>query len=344
MKNLLTAHGLTRRFPVRRGLKTHWVHAVDDLNFSIGEGECVGLVGESGCGKTILSRLLSRMIDPTSGSILFDQVDLTQMPTKKFAETLHRAQIQIVFQDPTESLNPHFTAFQAVADPVRRLMSNLSAAEVEEKVNRTFDDVGLPRALGSRYPHQLSGGQKARIGIARAIAVEPRLLILDEPTSALDVSVQSTILRLLGELRAKRGMSYLFVTHDLEVVRIISDRILVMYLGKIIESGPANQVFENPAHPYTQALLAASPDPARRGIKTQRLEGSASSPIDPDPNTCRFAGRCPVEMSNCRTVMPPLIEVEEGHQAACLRAEPRGAQITHLTPRKSAFPNSGIRP
>ncbi|WP_426231681.1 oligopeptide/dipeptide ABC transporter ATP-binding protein [Pararhizobium sp. DWP3-4] len=343
MKNIISARGLTKRFPSRRGLRTHWIHAVDDLNFSIGEGECVGLVGESGCGKTILSRLLSRMVEPTSGSILFDDIDLTELPMKKFSESVHRASIQIVFQDPTESLNPHFTAFQAVADPVRQLLSELTATEVEAKVLQAFDDVGLPRELGSRYPHQLSGGQKARIGIARAIAVEPRLLILDEPTSALDVSVQSTILRLLGELRAKRGMSYLFVTHDLEVVRIISDRILVMYLGKIIESGLTRQIFENPVHPYTRALLAASPDPARRGIKTARLEGSASSPIDPNPNACRFAGRCPVEIGQCRTVMPALAEIDGGHLAACHRAERLVVQPTRPPLPKSVVPISGIR-
>jgi oligopeptide/dipeptide ABC transporter ATP-binding protein len=197
-------------------------------------------------------------------------------------------------------------------------------------VFKAFDDVGLPRELARRYPHQLSGGQKARVGIARAIAVEPRLLILDEPTSALDASVQSVILKLLGDLRAKFGMSYLFVSHDLEVVRLICDRVDVMYLGRIVESAPTRNLLADPRHPYTRALLAASPNPARRGIRAQLLEGSGKSPIDPDPQVCCFSGRCPIEIDRCRRVAPPLLPVGDNHIVACHRADisPSSAAIT----------------
>ena len=319
MKPLLDARGLTKLYPVRRGLKRSRLHAVDGVDLIVGEGECVGLVGESGCGKSTLARLAARLIEPTSGAINFAGADIGATTMRNFNASPARAAIQMVFQDPNESLNPSFNAFQAVADSVRRLGAR---ADIAKRVYKAFDDVDLPRELARRYPHQLSGGQKARVGIARAIVVEPRLLILDEPTSALDASVQSVTLKLLGELRAKRGMSYLFVSHDLEVVRLISDRIAVMYLGKIIESGPTEQILKSPAHPYTRALLAASPDPARRGVKTVRLEGSASTPIDPDPHQCRFAGRCPIEIDRCRRAMPPLLSVEPGHVAACHRAHP----------------------
>ena len=228
----------------------------------------------------------------------------------------------MVFQDPNESLNPAFTAFASVADPLRKL----GRPGLEARVLAAFDDVGLPRELARRYPHQLSGGQKARVGIARAISVDPGLVILDEPTSALDVSVQATILKLLGELRDKRGVSYLFVSHDLEVVRLVCDRIVVMYLGRIVESAPTATLLAAPAHPYTRALIAASPDPARRGVKVERLEGAAQSPIDPDPRVCRFAGRCALEADICRRAAPPLLPVGDGHKVACHRAGETGAE------------------
>jgi oligopeptide/dipeptide ABC transporter ATP-binding protein len=322
MTALLSIQSLSKHYPVRQGLSRSQLHAVDGVDLIVGEGECVGLVGESGCGKSTLARLAARLIEPTSGAIAFAGVDIAATTMRQFNATPERAGIQVVFQDPNESLNPSFTAFHTVADSVRRLTGDKESRSVADRVYRAFDDVDLPRELAQRYPHQLSGGQKARVGIARAIVVEPRLLILDEPTSALDASVQSVTLKLLGRLRAKRGMSYLFVSHDLEVVRLISDRIVVMYLGKIIESGPTERIFANPSHPYTRALMAASPDPARRGQKTARLEGSASSPIDPSPHECRFAGRCPIEIERCRRAMPHLLSVEPGHLVACHRAHP----------------------
>jgi len=221
-----------------------------------------------------------------------------------------------VFQDAGESLNPRFTAFQAIADPLRRL-SPRRGAELAARVREAAGLAGLPDELLGRFPHQLSGGQKARVGIARAVALEPRLLILDEPTAALDVSVQVVILQLLETLKQRLGMSYLFVSHDLNVVRLLCDRVLVMYLGKIVESGPVEVVFDNPAHPYTKALVAAIPSLDQRGIRRLRLSGEPRSPIDPDPNTCRFYGRCPKGQSNCATIIPDLRAFDAGRSVAC---------------------------
>ena len=315
MAPLLETHSLSKRYSVRRGWRRAELHAVDGVDLEIGRGESGGLVGESGCGKSTLARLVAGLIAPSAGAIRFGDADAAPL-----ADPRARARVQAVFQDPHESLNPGFTAFDCVADPVRSLLGVREPKALEARVLAAFDDVGLPRELARRYPHQLSGGQKARVGIARAIAVDPELIILDEPTSALDVSVQATILKLLGELRARRGVSYLFVSHDLEVVRLICDRIVVMYLGRVIESAPTAELLARPAHPYTRALLAASPDPARRGLKIKRLEGSAQSPIDPDPHVCRFAGRCPLEIDLCRRASPPLLPFADGHLAACHRA------------------------
>src|SRR6202043_3835796 len=226
-----------------------------------------------------------------------------------------RSGIQMVFQDAGESLNPRFTAFQAIADPMRRL-SRLRGSALAERVREAAGLAGLPDELLGRFPHQLSGGQKARVGIARAIAVEPRLMILDEPTAALDVSVQVVILQLLESLKRRLGMGYLFVSHDLNVVRLLCDRVLVMYLGKIVESGPVETVFGSPAHPYTKALVAAIPSLDQRGIKRLRLSGEPHSPIDPDPNTCRFHGRCPKGQGNCATMMPELRSFHPGRSVA----------------------------
>jgi oligopeptide/dipeptide ABC transporter ATP-binding protein len=315
MTPLLEAQGLVKHYPVRKGFRRAELHAVDGVDLTIDKGECVGLVGESGCGKSTLARLIAGLIAPTAGVIRFDRAEGAAYTGKQM-----RARVQAVFQDPHESLNPTFTAFDAVADPLRGLLGVRDAKALETRVLAAFDDVGLPRELARRYPHQLSGGQKARVGISRAIAVDPELVILDEPTSALDVSVQATILKLLGDLRGRLGVSYLFVSHDLEVVRLISDRIVVMYLGRVIESAPTAALLARPAHPYTRALLAASPDPGRRGRKVKRLEGSAQSPIDPDPRVCRFAGRCTLEIDICRRASPPLLPFAGEHLVACHRA------------------------
>ncbi len=295
------------------------VHAVDDVSFVINKGETVGLVGESGCGKSTLVRALTRLIDASDGSVKLGTRELSLTPSKAFARDPDRARIQMVFQDAGESINPRFTAFDAIADPLRRLR-NYRGKALTERVETVASQCGLPLAFLSRYPHQLSGGQRARVGIARAIAVEPELLVLDEPTAALDVSVQVVILQLLQRLKRELGMSYLFVSHDLSVVRLLCDRVLVMYLGKIVESGPAGEVFEHPLHPYTQALVAAVPRFGENGAERLRLTGEPRSPIDPDPNVCRFYGRCPRGSDVCRTAMPALRRFDDRH-VACHIAE-----------------------
>ena len=326
---LLETLRLSKRFPTRSGNKRASVHAVDDVTFALRRGETIGLVGESGCGKSTLVRVLARLIDVTEGSILFDRLDLASIPAAKFPRHVARSRIQMVFQDPSDSLNPRFTAFDTIAEPMR-LLGTATRASIAGSATRSFsnddavgrvaglaDDVGLPRELLSRFPHQLSGGQKARVGIARALACDPELLILDEPTSALDVSVQAIILQLLARLRKERGLSYLFVSHDLNVVRLLCDRIIVMYLGRIVEAGPAEEVFSRPRHPYTQALISAIPGQGPR-IK---LTGEVRSPIDPPPNVCRFYGRCPKGEARCAEVMPPLRQVDKdpvaAHEVAC---------------------------
>ena len=281
------------------------VHAVDDVSFVINKGETVGLVGESGCGKSTLVRALTRLIDASDGSVKLGTRELSLTPAKEFAGDPDRARIQMVFQDAGESVNPRFTAFDAIADPLRRLRK-LRGKALTQKVETVAAQCGLPLPFLSRFPHQLSGGQRARVGIARAIAVEPDLLVLDEPTAALDVSVQVVILQLLQRLKKDFGMSYLFVSHDLSVVRLLCDRVLVMYLGKIVESGPAADVFEHPLHPYTQALVAAVPRFGENGAERLRLSGEPRSPIDPDPNVCRFYGRCPRGTDACKATMPAL--------------------------------------
>jgi len=314
---LLEARALTKRYPVRGGKRGALLHAVDAVDLAIAPGECLGLVGESGCGKSTLVRLLARLIDPTDGHIFLDGADTTAVSQARFVTMPDRARIQVVFQDPSESLNPSFRVFDSIADPLKRLRGVRDHAKLVAQVHRAAELVGLPRELIARYPHQLSGGQRARVGIARAIAVEPSLLILDEPTSALDVSVQAVILRLLADLRARLGMSYLFVSHDLNVVRLLCSRIVVMYLGRVVEIAPTEELFNAPRHPYTRALIASIPDPARRGEVRPRLDGSPRSPIDPDPNTCRFYGRCPTGAERCKTAMPKLLPFGNGHFAAC---------------------------
>lgn len=325
---LLDAQSLHKHFPVGkrsgffqrllgRARPDSLLHAVDDVTFTIGRGETLGLVGESGCGKSTLVRLLTRLLDITDGSIHLDGEEIGHLPARGFGRSPYRPRIQMVFQDATDSLNPRFTAFAAIADPISRLRP-LPRAGLKARVEELATMCGLPLELLGRFPHQLSGGQKARVGIARAIAVEPDLLILDEPTAALDVSVQVVILQLLEDLKKRLGMSYLFVSHDLNVVRLLCDRVMVMYLGKIVETGPAEEVFRNPAHPYTKALLSAIPhfEPGRK-VPRLRVSGEPRSPIDPSPNVCRFYGRCPVGTEACERSMPLLQAVGPGHSVAC---------------------------
>jgi len=295
------------------------VHAVDNVSFAIEKGETVGLVGESGCGKSTLVRALTRLIDASDGSVRLGDRELTLTPAREFARDPDRARIQMVFQDAGESVNPRFTAFDAIADPLRRLRK-LGGKTLRQRVETVASQCGLPLQLLTRFPHQLSGGQRARVGIARAIGVEPDLLVLDEPTAALDVSVQVVILQLLQRLKKELGMSYLFVSHDLSVVKLLCDRVLVMYLGKIVEAGPAMEVFEHPLHPYTQALVAAVPRFGEDGATRLRLTGEPRSPIDPDPNVCRFYGRCPRGTHDCTTAMPKLRQFG-AREVACHFAE-----------------------
>jgi oligopeptide/dipeptide ABC transporter ATP-binding protein len=320
---LLDVAELSKRFPLKRtrlfGGHVPMVHAVDDVSFTLNRGETLGLVGESGCGKSTLVRLITRLADPTSGSIRFGTRELAALPARRFAEDPDRARIQIVFQDAGESINPRFTAADAIADPLAKLRG-LRGAELQARVEEAATLCGLPLELLGRFPHQLSGGQRARVGIARAIGPRPELLVLDEPTAALDVSVQVTILQLLARLKESLGISYVFVSHDLNVVRLLCDRVAVMYLGKIVETGPAKEVFANPLHPYTRGLIAAVPrmDGSRDAL---RLQGDPRSPVDPDPKACRFHGRCPVGTDRCTQEMPLLRRFAGGREAACHYAD-----------------------
>jgi peptide/nickel transport system ATP-binding protein len=306
---LLSVERLHKRFPVasRRGAM---LHAVDDVNLTLAAGESLGLVGESGCGKSTLVRLLARLLDPTEGRIVFDGQDLAATPAAAFARTPQRAAIQMVFQDPTDSLNPRFTARETIDEPLA-LLTGLRGSAARSRVDEVAQQVGLPQELLSRFPHQLSGGQKARVGIARALAVNPRLLILDEPTAALDVSVQAVVLQLLAELRRTLGLSCLFVSHDLNVVRLLTDRVAVMYLGKLVEQGPSEAVFRTPRHPYTRALVSAIPGQGPR----IRLTGEVASPIDPPAHACRFHGRCPQGEDRCGLEAPALQTLGPRHVA-----------------------------
>ena len=308
---LLQVERLSRRFALanRKGAQ---LHAVDDVSLHIQRGESLGLVGESGCGKSTLVRLLARLLDVSEGRIVFDGQDIAALPADRFARRPERARIQMVFQDPGDSLNPRFTARDTIAEPCR-LLAGMDRAAADARVDEVAEQVGLPQALLSRFAHQLSGGQKARVGIARALAPRPQLLILDEPTAALDVSVQAVVLQLLDRLRRELRLTTLFVSHDLNVVRLLTDRVAVMYLGKIVEMGPAQQVFDAPAHPYTQALLSAIPGHGPR----VRLHGEVASPIDPPPGVCRFASRCAAVHDRCWREAPVLRGPGGLHQAAC---------------------------
>ena len=293
------------------------LHAVDGVSFSIDESESVGLVGELGCGKSTIVRLISRLVDPTSGSIRFRGHRIDDIPARQFPASPYRREIQVVFQDPTDSLNPRYTAAAAIADPLRRLTGIKTQRDIARRVVEVAKMVGLPLELLQRFPHQLSGGQKSRVGIGRAIAVEPSLLILDEPTSALDVSIQAIILHLLSDLRKRLKISFLFVSHDLNVVRLLCDRVIVMYLGKIVEIGSTKDVLVAPIHPYTKALVSAIPDGVNGREGRIRLVGEPRSPVSPDPSVCRFFGRCPQGSTRCTREEPLLRSVTSDRVVAC---------------------------
>ena len=315
MTELLRAEGLVKRFPARgsgwRRAKS-FVHAVDGVSFSLSAGETLALVGESGCGKSTTGRLVLRLIEPTAGKVAFEGRDLFALGDRELRAA--RRVMQIIFQDPYASLNPRMTVAQIVGEPL--MLHGLAEGRRRERVAEILNLVGLAPAHALRYPHEFSGGQRQRIGIARAIAVEPRLIVCDEPVSALDVSIQAQVVNLLRDLQARLGMAYLFIAHDLAVVKHIADRVAVMYLGRIVEIGSKREVFEHPRHPYTQALLSAIPVPEPR-VRRNRivLQGDVPSPIDP-PSGCRFRTRCPYARELCATADPALAS-EDGHDVAC---------------------------
>jgi len=312
---LLEVIDLVKHFPVKTPKGKGLLHAVDGVSFTLTPGETVGLVGESGCGKSTLVRLLTRTLSVTDGQIRFAGNDLSLIEPRSMPEHKSRSQVQMVFQDPHDSLNPRYTAFDTLAEPLRLLGGLKDAGQIRRQVEEIATLTGLPHELLPRFPHQLSGGQKARVGIARAAVLRPRLLVLDEPTAALDVSVQVVILQLLAKLKRELGMSFLFVSHDLNVVRLLCDRVLVMYLGRIVESGPADQVFANPQHPYTRALIASIPGTGRNATE-HLLAGEPKSPIQmagsPPLARCGFSGRCPHGQSRCEQETPVLQTTQPG--------------------------------
>jgi oligopeptide/dipeptide ABC transporter ATP-binding protein len=316
--SLLEVKNLKVHFPVKHGMFSRvreFVKAVDDVSFAIEPGETLGLVGESGCGKTTLGRAIVRLVEPTAGSVLLNGEDITQMNGSELR--MRRRKFQMIFQDPYGSLNPRMTVEQIVGEAldIHKLTDSKSARQ--KRIAELLKAVGLDAVYAQRYPHEFSGGQRQRIGIARALAVEPELIICDEPVSALDVSVQAQIINLLHDLQQQRGIAYLFIAHDLAVVEHISRRVMVMYLGKVVEMADAKNIIGEPQHPYTQALISAIPevDPE---TKRQRiiLPGDVPSPIHP-PGGCPFHPRCPIAEERCRTEVPAIREVAKAHFAAC---------------------------
>ncbi len=316
---LLSVSGLQKHFPVRRGLlqrKVGAMQAVDGLDFEVRRGETLSIVGESGCGKTTTGRLLTRLLEPTDGTILLDGRDITHLSARRMRPL--RRDIQMIFQDPYSSLNPRHTVGTIVGAPYR-VQGVKPAGGVRKAVQELLELVGLNPEHYNRYPHEFSGGQRQRIGIARTLALRPRVIVADEPVSALDVSIQAQVVNLLEDLQDELNLTYVLIAHDLSVVRHVSDRVAVMYLGKIVEIGDHREVYERPMHPYTVALLSAVPipDPRRRSKGTRiLLKGDVPSPLNPPP-ACRFHTRCWKAQEICRTEEPPLLDRTPGHKVAC---------------------------
>ena len=334
---LVEVRDLSKHFPVRSGLlsrRTGAVHAVDGVSFTLRRGECMGLVGESGSGKTTVGRLLLRLLEPTGGQVLFEGRDVAGADGEELRAL--RRQMQMIFQDPYSSLNPRMTVEQMIREPlaIHRLAQG---AERARRVAELLDVVGLRAEHARRFPHEFSGGQRQRIGIARALAVNPKLLVCDEPVSALDVSIQAQVINLLRALQREFHLTYLFIAHDLGVVRHIADRVAVMYLGKVVEMAAKPALFARPLHPYTQALFSAIPIPDPEAARERIiLQGDVPTPIEP-PSGCRFHTRCPFAEEICRQREPPLAEVAPGHRAACHLVTPERLAAGDVpTPRAAA--------
>lgn len=310
-EKLLEVKNLKKYFKVKDG----FLHAVDNVNFSINRGETLGVVGESGCGKSTTGRVVLRLIEATDGEILFEGKDIRKFNKNQLRDL--RKEMQIVFQDPYASLNPRMTVSEIIAEPLKihKLVKNKK--ELDERVSQLMETVGLAERLYNTYPHELDGGRRQRIGIARALALNPKFIVCDEPVSALDVSIQAQILNLMQDLQEELGLTYMFITHDLSVVKHISDNIAVMYLGQVVELASSKELFKNPVHPYTKALLSAIPVPS---IKNKReriiLKGEITSPINP-PAGCRFAKRCWMAQDRCFKETPELINIGNEHHVAC---------------------------
>lgn len=315
-KTLVSVRHLVKHFPVEKSDDV--VQAVDDVSFHLTQGETLGLVGESGCGKSTVGRCLLRLIEPTSGEVLFEGENIMSLPNNKMQGL--RREMQIIFQDPYASLNPRLSVRSIVAEPLK-IHKIGNSKEQNDRVSELLQKVGLDPDYANRYPHEFSGGQRQRIGIARALALNPKLIICDEPVSALDVSVQAQVVNLLQTLQDEFGLTYLFISHGLAVVKHISDRVAVMYLGKIVETCSADELYALPLHPYTKALLSAipEPDPTRKRDRIV-LKGDIPTPINP-PSGCRFRTRCPIAIDECAKVVPELRQITPGHYAACIRID-----------------------
>jgi oligopeptide transport system ATP-binding protein len=343
--DILIVENLVKHYPIRRGVVPRtvgYLRAVDGVSFSIPRGKTLGLVGESGCGKTTTGRTILRLIEPTSGRVTFDGRDVFSLSEREMRGL--RRQMQIIFQDPFGSLNPRMTVGAMLEEPIlvhgidftqkspgesdlgENQITAPTRRRARQRVEELLELVGLNPEHANRYPHEFSGGQRQRIGIARALALNPKLIVCDEAVSALDVSIQAQILNLLRELQNRFGLTYLFIAHDLAVVKHICDRIAVMYLGEIVEEADTQEMFLNPLHPYTQALLTAIPVPVPRAKRERfRLEGDVPTPINP-PEGCRFRTRCPIAIEEC-SARPPLVEIKPGHRVACIRTDVSATRV-----------------